>query len=241
MNIGSKLTGFIALITSTSLAAPSLAQSMPTDTNGHWARHCIEYLSRQGIMPTFPDGSFRPSLPMTRSDFATILARAFPESPFIRTYQDNTYADVTDTNWAIMPIRYTYETNFLSGFPVGTFAPQENVIRLHMVLAIASGLNAYFPSQRPETILGRALNDADQIPPYAREVMAAAIEDNLVVSFPSVRQFQPQQVASRGEIAASLCQAQGSLGLVPLNYVVGNPAARPPNSLNRPPLQNLPF
>jgi hypothetical protein len=241
MNIWPKLTGFIALMTTTLLPQPSLAQAPPTDTNGHWARQCIEYLSRQGIMTPFPDGSFRPSLPMTRSDFATILARAFPESPFIRTYQDNTYADVSDTNWAIMPIRYTYETNFLSGFPVGTFAPQENVLRLHVVLAIASGLNAYFPSQSAETILRQSFNDADQIPPYARDVVAAAIEDRLVVSFPSVRQFSPQQVASRGEIAASLCQAQGSLGLVPLNYVVGNPAARPPSFFNRPPLQNLPF
>lgn len=210
------------------LVAASPAQASPTDIQGHWARQCIEHLHRQQVMPAFPDGTFRPSLPLTRTEFAKILTRAFPESPFIRDYQDDTYVDVSDGHWAIMPIRYTYQTNFLSGFPQRTFAPQDNIPRIHVVVAIASGLNHYFPVRNADQVLSETFQDAGSIPFYARNLIAAAVEQNLIISFPIVRQFNGNQVANRGEIAAFICQATSSRGIVPLNYVVGAGVQQPP-------------
>lgn len=217
------------------LLAPRSAQASPTDVQGHWARQCIEHLHRQQVMPAFPDGSFRPSLPVTRMEFAKILTRAFPDSPLIRDFRADTYVDVSDGHWAIVPIRHTYQTNFLSGFPQRTFAPQDNIPRIHVVVAIASGLNHYFPQRNADQVLGQVFQDAGSIPFYARNLVAAAVEQNLVVSFPVVRQFNGNQLANRGEIAAFVCQAIAGQGIIPPNYVVGVGGGQPP------PLQPLPF
>lgn len=47
------------------------------DISASWAKSDIEALVKDGIINGYPDGTFRPENPVTRAEFARILARAF--------------------------------------------------------------------------------------------------------------------------------------------------------------------
>lgn len=70
----------IALQTEGSSASSSLASTAKlNDIQAHWAKQFIEALADQGMIRGFPDGSFRPSDPITRAQFLTLLQKAFPD------------------------------------------------------------------------------------------------------------------------------------------------------------------
>lgn len=196
---------------------PVVAQTTFPDTQNHWAQSCIEQLAAQEIISGYPDGTFRPNNPVTRAEFAAFVHNAFPD---VEPIQDTTqFADVPGDYWAFEQIDSAYRRGFLSGYPQGEFRPTQEIPRVQTFVALASGLN-YSPDKLPESILNGTYVDAGRIPDYAQEQIAGATQANIVVtSEPNRRWLDPEPVASRGEIAASLCQALPELPSVPSTHV----------------------
>jgi len=70
--------GFLSVLVSYQLQispAPAVA-TFPDVAPGFWAFQEIEALAASGITTGFPDGTFRPTAPVTRAQMATFLARA---------------------------------------------------------------------------------------------------------------------------------------------------------------------
>ncbi|NEQ24646.1 MAG: S-layer homology domain-containing protein [Microcoleus sp. SIO2G3] len=73
--------------------------------------------------------------------------------------------------------------------------------------------------------------DAQKIPYYAVDDVAAATKANIVVNYPNQQILNPNQPATRGDIAAFIYQAlvaQGKIEQLPSsveasNYIVGRP------------------
>jgi uncharacterized lipoprotein YddW (UPF0748 family) len=103
-------------------------------------------------------------------------------------------------------IQAAYLGSWLTGYPDQRFRPAQVIPRVQAMVALAAGLR-FAPSGPTEATLAMALADADRIPTYAREKVAAAIEQKLVVNYPDVRRFRADQSATRAEIAAFLAQA----------------------------------
>ncbi|MFW6264330.1 MAG: glycoside hydrolase family 10 protein, partial [Cyanobacteriota bacterium] len=215
---------FLLLFTfSLTVLTPSVSLSQSTrlnDIEGHWARLCIQELAQRDIISGYPDGTFRPNIPVTRAEFAALLKNAFPNAPITR---DSVgfgveFADVSDEYWAVVPVRWAFQRGFMSGYPDGTFAPQQNITRVEVLLSLVSGLN-YTPTQPVNQTLTRSYQDAAAIPNFAEDVVAAATENELVVNYPNVQQLNPNQAATRGEVAAFLCQGIGNEGAIPPQYV----------------------
>ncbi|MBC6419548.1 MAG: S-layer homology domain-containing protein, partial [Prochloron sp. SP5CPC1] len=115
------------------------------------------------------------------------------------------FVDVPGNYWAITQIERTYRMGFLEGFPGRRFGPNQNILRVNALVALASGLNL-----EPKGNQNRILNyfqDGSAIPNYARNATAAATESNIVVSYPNPRQLNPNRQATRAEIAALVYQA----------------------------------
>ncbi|MGD1897650.1 MAG: family 10 glycosylhydrolase [Phormidesmis sp.] len=173
------------------------------DIQGHWAQPCIEILAQQGIVSGYPDGTFRPESPVTRAEFATLITLAFPgvaSRPPIR------FKDVAADYWAAEKIEKVYTTGWLTGYPGNRFRPNLPIPRVQAVVALAAGLG-YLAERDIEATLNQVLVDAIAIPAYARSKIAAAIEQQLIVNYPDVKRLRPNKPATRGEIAALLCQA----------------------------------
>lgn len=110
------------------------------------------------------------------------------------------FSDVKADSPAIAAINEATQTRFMSGFPDGSFQPNRPIPRLQVWLALATGLNLQ-PRQPSTQVLSR-YQDAEQIPKYAVNKVAAAIESGLVLNDAKPNVLAPNQVTTRAEVAA---------------------------------------
>ena len=217
-----------------------LAQTQLRDIRGHWAETFIRVLAQQRIIAGFPDGNYRPDQLVTRAQFASIINNAF-DQPAER--QAIRFVDVPRNFWATNKIEQAYRMGFLEGFPGGRFGPNQNIIRVNSLIALASGLDLN-PTGNVTNILN-VFQDAASIPNYARNGTAAATQNQLVVNYPNPNTLNPQRQATRADIAAFVYQAlvdQGRLTAInesnrASRFIVGfrgDELARPPE---KPPIR----
>ncbi|MFZ4729220.1 MAG: S-layer homology domain-containing protein [Pseudanabaena sp.] len=184
----------------------------------YWAQTFIQELASRNIIKGFPDGSFRPNDPVTRAQFAALLSQAMNKQT-VRS--SATFTDVSSTNWAATAIQKAYTTGFMSGYSATTFRPNENISRVQILVSLANGLG-YAPTKPANTTL-QLYSDATTVPAYARNSVAAATENRMVVNYPNLKLLNPNQPATRAEVAAFIYQAlvrSGQIKAIPSPYIV---------------------
>ncbi|WP_346290566.1 S-layer homology domain-containing protein [Sphaerothrix gracilis] len=174
----------------------------------YWAEPFIDRLSSRQIISGFTNGTFRPEQPVTRAELAAQLTKAFAMSSSQETIN---FTDISEDYWAAQSIDQTVKAGFMEGYPDNEFQPEQSIPRVQVLVAIASGLGLTAPEDA-ESILASTFSDADAIPEWAVDQIAAATEAGLVVSHPDASQLNPNQDASRAEVAAILSQALVYLG-----------------------------
>jgi hypothetical protein len=184
----------------TPLARP-LRQFTDVPVDG-WMTPILTDLAQRQLITGFPDGSFRPDQPMTRAEFATQLMRLFALAP---RHTPGQYSDLTADHWAATNIQSALQMGFLSGYPDQTFRPEASITRLQVILALASGLSLK-SSGNPDRAL-KAYPDYQQVPPWARAAVVAALEADVVVNYPDTTKLEPHRLASRAEVITMLRQA----------------------------------
>lgn len=167
-----------------------------------WARPYITALSARRVVNGYAGDFFRPNQPITRAEFAALVQAAFDNQPVAGT---TTYTDIPTNFWAIPAINSATRSGFLEGYPNDVFRPTQEIPRVQVLVALASGLGLKTPVA-PEQVL-QSYQDADQIPNYAREKVAAAIAAGLVANYPDRNLLNPNRNASRAEVTAMLYQA----------------------------------
>ncbi|MEC4812379.1 MAG: S-layer homology domain-containing protein [Scytonema sp. PMC 1069.18] len=178
---------------------PIAFTDIPTD---FWGHRFIDVLSSRGIIKGFPDYTFRPTQPVTRAEFAAIVEQAF------KTKQNTTkiqYKDIPGSYWAIPAINEASTNGFLRGYPDSSFKPQQRISRVQVLVSLVSGLKLTVPnsSENVTTIY----KDANEIPKYALDKVAAATANGLVVNYPDPKILNPNKDATRAEVAAMVHQA----------------------------------
>lgn len=187
--------------------AATVATDFP-DIQGHWAQAYIKALTTNGTLAGFPDGTFRPNDPVTRAQFAAIIAKAFAPTP---QKAASDFVDVSRNYWAYQVIQTAYRGAFLAGYPDRTFRAEERIPRVQVLVSLASGLNLRSDNTSVLSVYG----DAAQIPNYALTAIAGATQKKLVVNYPAVAQLNPNQNATRADVAAFVYQALVNAGTVP--------------------------
>ena len=187
----------------------------------HWAQPFITGLAAKKIVSGFPDSNnFQPDEPVTRAQLARYIEGA---GAFDRPKTSNTaqFPDIPPDHWAVSSIDEAVSTGFMKGYSEGNFQPDQRIPRVQALVALATGLELK-PKQNPDQTLQR-FQDQDQIPEWARSQVAAATEAGLVVNYPDLQALNPNQPATRAEVAAMIYQALVRLGKVqeaPSDYIV---------------------
>ncbi|MEQ9359301.1 MAG: S-layer homology domain-containing protein [Coleofasciculus chthonoplastes F2-STO-03] len=203
------------------------------DIQDNWAQAFIQALAARGIIQGFPDGTFRPNAPVTRAQFAAMIRQAF-EQPLERPATQ--FSDIPANFWALDAIQEAYRMGFMEGYPNNIFLPDQNIPRVQVLVALVSGLDLSAPAQST-ALLNQAFQDAAQIPDWAQTSIAAATVNQMVVNYPNVAFLNPNQTATRADVAAFIYQAlvsQGQLPQIPpttvaSRYIVGyEPIAQEP-------------
>lgn len=192
-------------------------QPIFSDISNHWAESCITQLAKKQLVTGYPNGTFRPNSIVNRAEFAVLMLNAFPHAPIQRS--GTTFKDVPNSHWAFKAVQNAYQRNFFAGYPGGFFQPHTPILRAQAIGVLAGALNYKIPPN-PEAILSQYFEDAVAIPNYARNAIAAAAINTLIVNYPNRKRLNPLTGATRGEIAALLCRAL-NIYTVPPQYIAG--------------------
>ena len=204
--------------TETAVPVPIVVAPPPSETavefpdvpEDYWAYPFIADLSRRGIISGLDDGTFAPDQPVTRAQYAALIQEILPAE---QLQQPIAFSDVGGDYWASGAIDTAVQAGFLRGFPDGTFQPDEPVSHTQVLASLANGLQ--LPQTTiPATDIVSVFADADQIPAWAVPIVATATEEGLVVNHPNPDQLQPNQPATRAEVAATIYQALEATGQV---------------------------
>lgn len=187
------------------VSLPILGAKHFADVQGYWGEPYIIELSQRGVIGGFPDGNFRPTAYITRAQFAAIAARALrlPASDSSRQF-----TDVAPTHWAASAIASASNAGLITGFPDGTFKPEENITRAQALVVLSKALRGVSANMS-------ALNsysDNNAVPGWAASSIATAATAHIIVNFPDPAQIRPNVLATRGDVAALMYQTLLTLG-----------------------------
>ena len=110
--------------------------SMFTDMEkDRWSVYQVGTMAALGIVQGYPDGSFGPSNPITRAEFATIVSRF---EMFAGTSEDMFGDD--NGHWAERYINSTAQNGWVQGYEDGSFRPDTNIRRCEAVAIVNRAL-----------------------------------------------------------------------------------------------------
>lgn len=98
----------------------------------------VEWVAAEQVAGGYPDGTFRPSAPISRQAMAAFLFRLAGETSFSPP-GDRTFSDVSSTHPFFLEIEWLADAGISTGYPDGTYRPDASVTRQ----AMASFLLAY--------------------------------------------------------------------------------------------------
>lgn len=116
----------------------ALALAFPDVSTEHINHTAIAWLSKEGIIQGYPDGTFKPDNPINRAELLKIIVMM--KAAVDSNYQ-NCFPDVTD-EWYAKYVCYALEKEWIKGYPDGFFKPSNNVNRVEAIKII---LNALIP------------------------------------------------------------------------------------------------
>jgi hypothetical protein len=206
------------------------ADSQLSDLTGYWGESYIRALADQNIVAGFPDGTFKPNDQVTRAQFAAMVTRAFKlESE--SGGNNNRFSDVKDKYWGSGAIAAVSAAGLVSGFPDGTFHPEDKITRAQGLVILAKAL----PEKRDLNEALARYRDADSVPRWASDAMLHAATEGIIVSFPDPSAIQPNSLASRGELAAMTYETLAAKGEFPRLDIGALPLLRPAVRVKLPP------
>ena len=186
---------------------PQLKVRKLTDVNGHWAGNFIQELIQLGIVKGFPNRTFRPDATITRSQYASLMVQAFNPNALREPIQ---FEDIKENHWGYQVIQQAYQSKLISGYPGRKFLPNQNIPRIQVIVSLVNGLGLTNEIEADLNIY----QDSNKIPNYARDEVTAATQNRLIVNYPKVEKLNPNQSATRAEVAVMVYQTLVLIGKV---------------------------
>lgn len=122
---------FCLLQDDTREAVWSTKYSYPDVEPHTWYSDRVATMTNAGVMAGYPDGTFGPSRHITRAEFATVAARFF-HAPEV---SGDAFSDISGS-WARGFINRAAALGLISGYPDGTFRPEQEITRAEVMTII---------------------------------------------------------------------------------------------------------
>ena len=101
--------------------------------SSNWFNNAVSTMYNAGIISGYPDGTFRPNAKITRAELATIVARFLEDR--INAGVEINLTDISG-HWAEGFIIEVAENGIITGYPDGTFKPDQAITRAETVTMI---------------------------------------------------------------------------------------------------------
>ncbi|WP_052329654.1 carbohydrate binding domain-containing protein [Thermicanus aegyptius] len=185
----------LCLILVASFIPISFATPVKSEIQNHWAKQQLEKWISQGLLTGYADGSFKPDGEMTRAEFVQIVNNLFG----FTEESDNTFTDVDPKKWYARPIAIAKSANYISGFPDGSFRPNQAITREQVAYILADLF--YLPDVEEKTLSN--FLDMNRVSDYAKDAFIRLIGNGYLQGYPD-QTIRPQQEVTRAEVVALL-------------------------------------
>ncbi len=176
------------------------------DVGQHWAAAEIGKAVSAGYVMGYPDGRFKPDAGVTRSEFIAMADGAF-QVPV--TQDQQSFKDVHNKDWFAKDLQSALAAGFASGYPDGTFRPQQAVTRQEAACLLAKLLKLDGGGST-------GFSDAGRIDSWAESSVAELVARGIMSGYPN-GSFQPKKVISRAEAVVMINNALVLQSIVPVS------------------------
>ncbi len=199
------IKGLFVLSTLIMLNCPA-ANAFYTDMDqNHWAYQSIKFLTEVGVVVGYPDGTYKPDIPVTRAEFASMAIKALGQEDANVT-QDIHFTDVKPDFWAYNIIKKAVYFDLIPDSKEADFRPYDSVTRAEAItIAVNALTTSQISEQRAQDIIAKSYEDYTQMPAWFLISAAKAQLLDLVVVMPGNEgKLESDRPANRAEIAALL-------------------------------------
>lgn len=171
----------------------------------HWAYQSIKFLTEVGVVVGYPDGSYKPDIPVTRAEFASMAIKALGQEN-ANVEQDINFCDITPDFWAYDIIKKAVYFDLISDSKGESFRPYDSVTRAEAInIAVNALTTNTISQQKADDIVAKSYEDYEQLPAWFLMAAAKAHILDLVVVMPGHEgKMEALRPANRAEVAQIL-------------------------------------
>ena len=171
----------------------------------HWAYQSIKFLTEIGVLVGYPDGSYKPDIPVTRAEFASMAIKALGQENANVT-QDIHFADIEPDFWGYKIIQKAVYFDLIPDSKDTSFRPYDPVTRAEAIsIAVNALTTQQISEQKAQDIIAKSFDDYTQLPAWFLMAAAKAQLLDLVVVTPGHEgHMEANRPANRAEVAALL-------------------------------------
>ena len=191
-------------------AAAPIVSAFEDVPDGYWASCDINVLTDNNIIAGYPDRTFKPNLPVSRAEMATMVVKGLNLNNDV-TCPSNMFKDVPSSHWANKTIAKAVSNGLMTGYPNNLFKPNQSISRAEAFTIMAKGINCPMDECKAQDILSKYC-DGNDVPAWAKVPVAKVLESGGISEFPEPNQISPNKDASRAEIASMLENVRVAMG-----------------------------
>ncbi len=186
----------------TGAAAEITSQQYPDVYDSYWASSDINRLTEQCVLEGYPDGMFKPNRKVSRAEMATMVVKGY-NLDVTSCADDLSFKDVPKNHWAHSYISKGVAENMIKGRSHDRFYPNDHITRTEALTIMSKGLNCPMDENKANTILSQ-YKDGGQVPCWARECVAKAIENGALKNERNQDYIRPNDKTTRAEASSML-------------------------------------
>jgi hypothetical protein len=177
--------------------------SFPDVPPYHWAWQFIESIFCAGLTAGFPDGNYRPDNPVTRAEMSVFLEKGIHGSAYTPPSPDGShpFSDISG-HWAEAWMEELYDEGLTSGYPDGTYRPENRVSRAEMAVFLLKAMHG--SGYTPPAPAGGSFTDVSGH--WAEDWIEQLKAEGITSGYPDGT-YRPENQVTRAEMAVFLVGA----------------------------------
>ncbi len=182
------------------------ANAFYTDMDeSHWAYQSIKFLTEVGVVVGYPDGTYKPDIPVTRAEFASMAIKALGQES-TNVAQEIHFADLDPGFWAYNIIQKAVYFDLIPDSKGESYRPFDPVTRAEAInIAVNALTTQEISQQKANDIISKSYEDYEQLPAWFLMAAAKAQVLDLVVVMPGHEgKMEAERPANRAEVAQIL-------------------------------------
>ena len=167
-----------------------------------WATAAVDFLYENGVVSGTGGKNYSPTDPITRGNFLVMLDQAFG----FPSASGHAFSDVPDSAYYAQAIQRGYALGVVSGYPDGTFHPNEAITREAAAAMIYQALRASgWSIGSPNESVLYSFADWQSVSAYARGPLSVLVQNGLL-SGDNQGRLLPGNTMTRAEMAVVLAR-----------------------------------